>query len=107
MWLRLQNSDLQYLTCRSMLGLQSGVLFRSNTVVASCSGRDAHKTPLVGAEHALESISHRHAPSQFVLAALKESRAAKQLGTLGGGNHFLEVASTPCSPVIARHAYHW
>ena len=90
-----------------MLRLQGGVLLRSNTVVASCAGRDAHETPLKGAEHALESISHQHAPSQFVLGALKESTAAKQLGTLGGGNHFLEVASTPCSPVIARVAYRW
>ena len=66
--------------------------------MASCAGRDAHTTPLMGAEHALEGISHRHAPSQFVLGALKESRAAKQLGTLGGGNHFLEVASSPLQP---------
>ena len=73
--------------------------------MASCAGRDAHKTPLMGAEHALDDISHRHAPTQFVLGALKESRAAKQLGTLGGGNHFLEVASTPSSPVIVWHAY--
>ena len=69
------------------------MLLRINTSVAPCAGRDAHTTPLMGAEHALEGISHRHAPSQFVLGALKESRAAKQLGTLGGGNHFLEVAS--------------
>ena len=66
--------------------------------MASCAGRDAHATPLMGAEHALEGISHRHAPSHFVLGALKESRAAKQLGTLGGGNHFLEVASPPLQP---------
>ena len=66
--------------------------------MASCAGRDAHTTPLMGAEHVLEGISHRHAPSQFVLGTLKESRAAKQLGTLGGGNHFLEVASSPLQP---------
>ena len=83
----------------------SGVLSRSNTGVESCAGRDAHATPLMGAEHALEDISHRHAPSQFVLGALKESRAAKQLGTLGGGNHFLEVA-TPLPAALALSGMH-
>ena len=81
-----------------MLGLQSAVLSSSNTGVAPCTGWDAHNTPLMGAKHALEDISHQHAPSQFVLGALKESRAAKQLGTLGGGNHFLEVFLAPLRP---------
>ena len=55
------------------------------------AGREQHKTPLTGAAHTLEDISHRSAPSAYVLDSLRETRALKQLGTLGGGNHFLEV----------------
>ena len=61
------------------------------TDAAVCAGRESHKTPLIGAAHTLEDISHRSAPSAYVLDSLRETRALKQLGTLGGGNHFLEV----------------
>lgn len=56
------------------------------------SGPHWHSKPLAGAQHTLEDISKGHAPSAYVLGALQEStKAARQLGTLGGGNHFLEV----------------
>ena len=51
--------------------------------------------PLIGAAHTLEDISQRSAPSAYVLDSLRETRALKQLGTLGGGNHFLEVSIPP------------
>ncbi len=54
-------------------------------------GPHCHSKPLAGARHALESISERHTPSAHVLGALESKKAARQLGTLGGGNHFLEV----------------
>ena len=62
---------------------------------AVCAGRESHKTPLIGAAHTLEDISQRSAPSPYVLDFLRETRALKQLGTLGGGNHFLEVSIFP------------
>ena len=40
----------------------------------------------------LDEISHEHAPSRWLEAAAAQPRPAQQLGTLGGGNHFLEVA---------------
>ncbi len=63
-----------------------------HTDAVFCAGRESHKTPLIGAAHTLEDISHRSAPSAYVLDSLRETRALKQLGTLGGGNHFLEVS---------------
>jgi tRNA-splicing ligase RtcB len=39
----------------------------------------------------LEEISHQHCPSQFLAALSAKDKACAQLGTLGGGNHFLEV----------------
>ena len=39
----------------------------------------------------LEEMSHQHGPSQFLAALAAKDKACAQLGTLGGGNHFLEV----------------
>jgi RNA-splicing ligase RtcB len=39
----------------------------------------------------LEEISHQHRPSRFLAALAAKDKACAQLGTLGGGNHFLEV----------------
>lgn len=51
-----------------------------------------HKqAPLAGAQEVLDEISHAHAPSKWLASKAAEKKAAQQLGTLGGGNHFLEV----------------
>jgi RNA-splicing ligase RtcB len=39
----------------------------------------------------LDEISHQHAPSDFLATLAGRDKACAQLGTLGGGNHFLEV----------------
>jgi RNA-splicing ligase RtcB len=39
----------------------------------------------------LEEISHQHSPSAFLASLAAKDKASAQLGTLGGGNHFLEV----------------
>lgn len=70
-------------------------LSQTHSDKAACAGRDHHKTPLIGAAHTLEDISQRSAPSAYVLDSLRETRALMQLGTLGGGNHFLEVLILP------------
>lgn len=41
----------------------------------------------------LEELSQQHRPSQFLAALAAKDKACAQLGTLGGGNHFLEVRS--------------
>ena len=56
------------------------------------TGRDAHQTPLQGAEQTLDKISNTTAPSKYLEAMMSAPNIAKQLGTLGGGNHFLEVS---------------
>ena len=43
------------------------------------------------ASETLDDISHEHAPSRWLEEAAAQPRPAQQLGTLGGGNHFLEV----------------
>ncbi|CAL8470869.1 g10411 [Coccomyxa elongata] len=55
------------------------------------TGRDAHKMPLQGAEQTLDKISNKRAPSKYLEEMMSAPNIAKQLGTLGGGNHFLEV----------------
>lgn len=47
------------------------------------------------AKETLDDISHEHAPSRWLEEAAAQPRPALQLGTLGGGNHFLEAC--PCS----------
>lgn len=39
----------------------------------------------------LDEISHRSAPTAYLQQLAEGDRAEQQLGTLGGGNHFLEV----------------
>jgi RNA-splicing ligase RtcB len=39
----------------------------------------------------LEEISQQHSPSPFLAGLAAKDKACAQLGTLGGGNHFLEV----------------
>mmetsp|Transcript_36239 Transcript_36239/g.80643 ORF Transcript_36239/g.80643 Transcript_36239/m.80643 type:complete len:385 (+) Transcript_36239:271-1425(+) len=55
------------------------------------TGFEEHKSPLRGAREALDSISSLHAPSPWLLERLGEDKVARQLGSLGGGNHFLEL----------------
>ena len=57
----------------------------------ACAGFNKHSTPLPTARQTLDDISHEHPPTQYLLNFLPKSTAAEQLGTLGGGNHFLEV----------------
>lgn len=40
---------------------------------------------------ALDEISHELAPSHWLEERSADKKPAQQLGTLGGGNHFLEV----------------
>lgn len=55
------------------------------------TGFDIHKTAMPKAKETLDDISHEHAPSRWLEEAAAQPRPALQLGTLGGGNHFLEV----------------
>ena len=54
-------------------------------------GFSEHKKPLPGAEETLAEISRKMPPTPRLAAEAKAPKAAKQLGTLGGGNHFLEL----------------
>ena len=55
------------------------------------AGFNEHKTPLPEAERALADITAKVKPSKRLAADAKGPKAARQLGTLGGGNHFLEL----------------
>ena len=55
------------------------------------AGFNEHKTPLPEAERALADITAKIKPSKRLAADAKGPKAARQLGTLGGGNHFLEL----------------
>ena len=69
------------------------VLLLSHKVDAACvaAGFEAHTQPLKSARMALDEISHELAPSQWLEERSADKKPAQQLGTLGGGNHFLEV----------------
>lgn len=54
-------------------------------------GFDEHRTELRHAKGTLVDLSQAHPPSQWLEETMARPKAAKQLGTLGGGNHFLEV----------------
>ncbi|GMH40104.1 hypothetical protein BSKO_08008 [Bryopsis sp. KO-2023] len=55
-------------------------------------GFNQHRTPLPGAKHALEEISQLKPPTKRLESVFRKNpKIANQLGTLGGGNHFLEV----------------
>ena len=59
--------------------------------VCVAAGFEAHSQPLKSARMALDEISHELAPSQWLEERSADKKPAQQLGTLGGGNHFLEV----------------
>jgi len=53
---------------------------------------DSHSESLSWAQQTLKDISNECNPTPYLERRIaEESRIAKQLGTLGGGNHFLEV----------------
>jgi len=53
---------------------------------------DSHDAQLPWAKETLKDISREHHPTEYLAKRLeKESKIGLQLGTLGGGNHFLEV----------------
>lgn len=66
------------------------------------TGFNMHNLESVTARHTLDSISHGHAPTSFLEPLAAEDRATRQLGTLGGGNHFLEVTTRLCMGVCVR-----
>ena len=39
-----------------------------------------------------DAITKEHPPSQYLKRAMAEAAPGKQMGTLGGGNHFIEVS---------------
>ncbi|KAK9903997.1 hypothetical protein WJX75_002148 [Coccomyxa subellipsoidea] len=55
------------------------------------TGFDMHKTPLQGAQETIQDISNKTAPSRYLEESMTAPKVLKQLGSLGGGNHFLEV----------------
>eukprot|EP00210_Caulerpa_lentillifera_P001218 g1174.t1 len=55
-------------------------------------GFNSHNTPLDGALEALDEISHIKIPTKRLESEFRNrKKIANQLGTLGGGNHFLEL----------------
>eukprot|EP00929_Paragymnodinium_shiwhaense_P060991 TRINITY_DN30444_c0_g1_i3.p1 TRINITY_DN30444_c0_g1~~TRINITY_DN30444_c0_g1_i3.p1 ORF type:complete len:550 (-),score=123.08 TRINITY_DN30444_c0_g1_i3:178-1827(-) len=53
---------------------------------------DSHSSSLAWAKKTIDEISEEHPPTNYLRSRLgKEDRIAKQLGTLGGGNHFIEL----------------
>lgn len=58
------------------------------------TGFDLHKTAMPKASQTLDDISQQHTPSRWLEEAAAQPRPAQQLGTLGGGNHFLEVMAS-------------
>ena len=64
-------------------------------------GFNAHDSPLPSARMVLDEMSQQNAPSRWLEEASSQPKPAQQLGTLGGGNHFLEVCFAPVSmPII-------
>ncbi|KAK9845266.1 hypothetical protein WJX81_001622 [Elliptochloris bilobata] len=55
------------------------------------TGFNEHKKALPEAAQTLADISARSPPSSRLAAEAAAPKAARQLGTLGGGNHFLEL----------------
>ncbi|DBA69704.1 TPA: hypothetical protein ACH3X2_012636 [Trebouxia sp. C0005] len=55
------------------------------------TGFNAHDSPLPSARMVLDEMSQQNAPSRWLEEASSQPKPAQQLGTLGGGNHFLEV----------------
>ena len=63
----------------------------------ACTGFDRHSRPLPKAQETLDEISHEVPPTSNLLELMPVSHADKQIGTLGGGNHFVEVLLTSTS----------
>lgn len=61
----------------------------------SNAGFNAHDSPLPSARMVLDEMSQQNAPSRWLEEASSQPKPAQQLGTLGGGNHFLEVCFAP------------
>eukprot|EP00884_Botryococcus_braunii_P001854 jgi/Botrbrau1/1166/Bobra.0162s0054.1 len=57
------------------------------------TGFKEHSRPLKKARETLDLISSRAGPTPRLQKAAAVDKVAKQLGTLGGGNHFLEVVA--------------
>lgn len=55
------------------------------------TGFNQHRSTLYGTKHVLDDISNAHPTSMYLEEQLHLPRVTNQLGTLGGGNHFLEV----------------
>ncbi|KAK9828760.1 hypothetical protein WJX72_001958 [[Myrmecia] bisecta] len=55
------------------------------------TGFNMHEQALPSAGAKLDEISQQHPPSRRLEQAMQQARVKKQLSTLGGGNHFLEV----------------
>ena len=69
------------------------------------AGFNAHGSPLPSARMVLDEMSQQNAPSRWLEEAASQPKPAQQLGTLGGGNHFLEVyfAPTPVPILCTVH----
>eukprot|EP01026_Neomeris_dumetosa_P048294 TRINITY_DN4176_c0_g2_i1.p1 TRINITY_DN4176_c0_g2~~TRINITY_DN4176_c0_g2_i1.p1 ORF type:complete len:457 (-),score=60.61 TRINITY_DN4176_c0_g2_i1:348-1718(-) len=60
------------------------------------TGFNQHKKPLRGTLEALDTISENHRPSKWLENQIGTNvKVGAQIGTLGGGNHFLEVVYDP------------
>lgn len=55
------------------------------------TGFSQHRTTLEGTQEVIRAITEAVHPSEFLEEQLQLPRVTDQLGTLGGGNHFLEV----------------
>mmetsp|Transcript_496 Transcript_496/g.1474 ORF Transcript_496/g.1474 Transcript_496/m.1474 type:complete len:344 (+) Transcript_496:155-1186(+) len=55
------------------------------------TGFNMHTGARPGMRAVLDDISHRRVPTKYLEGMASQKRAEQQLGTLGGGNHFLEV----------------
>lgn len=55
------------------------------------TGFNQHRKMLDGTKEVIDKITHNVRPTQFLAEQLTLPRVTDQLGTLGGGNHFLEV----------------
>ena len=57
------------------------------------TGSNWYKSPLPGTKERLDKIEAEVEPTPFLRSILTEDRTMIQLGTLGGGNHFLEIVN--------------
>jgi len=55
------------------------------------TGFSQHRTMLKGTKKVLDQITAQVKPTKYLQAQLRHEKVTDQLGTLGGGNHFLEV----------------